>query len=94
MGTAARLVAVRGKSFLNMGKYPTVTVWSKQLTEVDLLRESFGGNYYIHGVGYTWVISKRDQICRMWKWLQGALKENPNPRLCFIEDAMALKTQQ
>lgn len=44
------------------GKYRSLRVFSKKLTDVVLLRDVFGGTYYRHGVGYVWVVGRRLEI--------------------------------
>lgn len=64
MGRAAELLASRGRIYRHGRnfKYLTVQFFSKDIRECRLLVKHLGGNYYKHGVGYSWVVSSRKGI--------------------------------
>lgn len=59
----------------------SVRVFSKLLTDALALKKVFGGNYYMHGVGYIWVLSHRDKLVEMVSGL-GTLP----PKLEILEE--------
>ena len=45
----------------------TLHVWNKDYTQLDTLKEVFGGNHYPHGSGSLWICSKRDVLTDIWE---------------------------
>lgn len=64
MGEVAvdQLVVDEARAYLSKGGYLRIVVYTRSLLAVDKLRREYGGNYYIHGPGYTWVLSKKSAI--------------------------------
>lgn len=42
--------------------YLRVVVFTNYLSEIDILKRTFGGNAHLHGSGYKWTASKRDDL--------------------------------
>ena len=58
---AIEIAAARAKMyFLKRCNHASIRVFTKSITEVDLLRRVFGGEYYKHRSGYYWTLGKRD----------------------------------
>ena len=62
---AYKIVRERGRAYLYKGKYPQLTVFTKSVTELDILIQTFGGHSYKHKCGYVWLISRRSQIKKL-----------------------------
>jgi len=60
-----RIVIERARAYAYKDKYPQVVVFTKSLVEIDRLKSVFGGNDYVHGTGYIWMLSKRALILEM-----------------------------
>lgn len=65
MVTVYELVRDKGRAYLYKGKYPQLMVFSTSLTDMDRLTTAFGGHYYSHKGGFTWLISKRSEIASL-----------------------------
>ena len=62
MGRATRVILTKGRVYIDKGKYIQLRVFAKELVVLDMLTRSFGGNYYPHGSGYVWVVSKLSDL--------------------------------
>jgi len=60
--TADDIVLSRARSYVNMGKYCTVVVFTTKHSEVDKLKYRFGGRSYRHGTGHVWMLSSRREL--------------------------------
>ena len=49
-------------AYLYKQRYPQVSVFTKYLTEAHCLEEEFGGNHYVHGTGFVWVLAQRNDV--------------------------------
>lgn len=63
--TAAGIVWERGRAYLYKGKYPQLIVFTTSKTELDDLKQAFGGHSYAHGSGFIWVLSKRKELATL-----------------------------
>jgi len=59
---AKRILIERGRGYLYKGRYPQLTVFTPRVEEATCLKQAFGGNYYRHGNGVVWVLSRRDAL--------------------------------
>jgi hypothetical protein len=73
---ATKIIAERGRAYIQRNKYRVVHVFSQSLTELDTLRQAYGGNYYPHGVGYTWMLQRRVDIMRLATAVKPHLQED------------------
>jgi hypothetical protein len=62
VGRAARIIVERARVYPVRGKYRSLRVFSKNMLELELLRDVFGGNWYVHGTGYIWAAGKDDDV--------------------------------
>jgi hypothetical protein len=56
------LLWYRCRSYATRPKYPQLVVFSKWKSELDLLVHYYGGNYYRHGSGFIWSVSKHETL--------------------------------
>ncbi len=77
-------VAQRGRAYSVADNRVTVHVWSKDVGVLKNVKEAFGGNYYKHGSGLTWMCSKRSHLEHMWKVVSPHLP--PNHRMQLLEE--------
>lgn len=76
MVRAAKLVAGRGRAYRKRkANQVTVFVFTKSLTECDLLEGCFGGNHFKHGSGRYWYLGKQTDLCRMFVEVRPYLPE-------------------
>ena len=68
--TAADIVLERGRGYLYRGKYPQVVVFTRSLTDLDKLKQAFGGHSHEHKRGHVWIISHRDELRSMLEALE------------------------
>jgi hypothetical protein len=67
---AEEVVLIKGRTYPYHGRYLQIQVFTKWLTEVNLLVQRFGGNYYKHGTGFVWVLANRQKLLQMVDALQ------------------------
>jgi len=60
-----QIVCTRARGYLYHNRYPQVIVFSRYLSELDHLVATFGGHYYRHLAGYTWVLSRHEDIIEL-----------------------------
>lgn len=65
-----RIIVERSRLYKVREKYYTLHVFSKTLTDVQLLRDLWGGNYYSHGVGFTWMLSTNTKLLQILEDLE------------------------
>ncbi len=56
------IVLAKGRSYVVRRRYMQIQVFSTWWTEIELLTHHFGGHYYRHLSGYTWMLTDRDEI--------------------------------
>lgn len=56
------IVCEKARAYVYRNKYPQVVVFTKYITEFDLLMREFKGGRYRHGTGYVWVLAKRGDL--------------------------------
>lgn len=81
---AVLTVAQKGRAYGVGDTRVTVHVWSKDVAVLKNVKEAFGGNYYRHGSGFTWMCSKQSHLVRVWKLVSPHLP--PNHRLELLEE--------
>lgn len=57
-----QIVATRGRAYITRKKYVQVHVFTTFYGEVSTLIHTFGGKYYRHGSGFTWMLATRDDL--------------------------------
>lgn len=64
LGRAAELLVEHARVYKHGKKkqYLTVHFFSLNEREVRLVKKVFGGNYYKHGVGFSWILSSREGL--------------------------------
>jgi hypothetical protein len=63
VGSSARGLIERARVYrTHGGRYTVVKVFSKKKTDMTILCNAFGGNFYVHGVGYIWVLSSKKAL--------------------------------
>jgi hypothetical protein len=67
MQDAILTIAEQGRAYKVGGSRITLHVWNKDYTQLDALKEVFGGNHYPHGSGSLWICSKRDVLKEIWE---------------------------
>lgn len=67
LGRATELLVERAKVYKHgrKKKYRQIQVFSRDHRDVRVLKKVFGGNYYRHGVGFTWVVSRKEEVDRL-----------------------------
>lgn len=56
------ILCEKARAYVYRGKYPQVVVFTKFVTEYNLLISEFGGGRYRHGTGFVWILSKRSKL--------------------------------
>jgi hypothetical protein len=69
LGKAALLIRDRSRFYVQKGKYGQIQVFSTNLREVQLLRRTYTGNYYTHGVGWIWILSDARKLRGLYNLL-------------------------
>lgn len=69
LGKSAAVVAERGRFYVLSKRYTQVTVFSLNRRDVDELRSHFGGHVYRHRSGFVWVLSKYQDLRRLYDQL-------------------------
>lgn len=77
-------VADKGRAYKTNNDRVTVHVWSKNVGVLKNVKEAFGGNYYRHGSGLTWMCSRRSDLTYLWKVVSPHLPDNH--KLTLLED--------
>lgn len=85
MGRAAEIVGTRGRAYIAKGKYVSIVVFSTSIMEMDLLIRTFGGNRYVHGSGWIWVLGRRSQLLTLKGLLDEWGVENERLTECLSE---------
>jgi hypothetical protein len=78
-------VAGKGRAYRANNNRVTVHVWSKDVGVLRNVKEAFGGNYYRHGSGMTWMCSKKSDLTYLWKVVNPHLPDNH--KLELLEEA-------
>jgi len=63
--SAQTIVITRARGYRYHGKYPQVTVFSKDQMELDRIQTEFGGHVYAHRKGFIWVLSRRSEVIHL-----------------------------
>jgi hypothetical protein len=56
---ATEIVLAHGRAYLYRAKYPQLVVFTRYVSELDLLVRTFGGHTYKHLAGYVWQLSAK-----------------------------------
>ena len=69
--TAVDIVLKKGRGYLYKKKYPQVVVYTRDVGELDKLKQAFGGHSHGHKNGFVWIVSHRGQLSAMLAQLEG-----------------------
>lgn len=104
MGRATSIILKKGKAYLNMGKYLSLHVYTRDMLEIYHLKRTFGGNHYQHGglptgIGrqcWVWRLNKKNDLLKVFKSLEEARLEDgecPESLLPLIDFCRNLRSQ-
>lgn len=83
------ILLTKARTYAYRGKYLQVIVFSKYLTEIDLLERTFGGHHYVHGTGFNWLLSKREDLVRIVSQVEDRLPSENGFESPILEFYMA-----
>lgn len=91
---ATRLVSAMGRAYyINRGHSVTLQVYSNSEHEVSLLKEVFGGNYYRHRNGFQWVLSSKEGLAKVARYVSRpfplAREKQLAPLFALVGDGLA-----
>lgn len=72
---AALAIAERGRAYPLKNGRVTVHLFSKDVGLLKNAKDSFGGNYYRHGSGFTWMASSKRSLDLIFRAIKPLLKE-------------------
>jgi hypothetical protein len=73
---AAQIVITRGRVYVyKRCRHANLAVFTAKISEIDLLKRVFGGDYYKHRAGYYWVLGKREDQLRLLELVQPFLQQ-------------------
>ena len=72
---ATALVIDRARCYVTKGKYRVLRAFLTEYSDAQLLVTVFGGNCYVHGSGYSWVMGGVEDVQRLAEVIKPYLQE-------------------
>lgn len=73
MNDPAEIILARARTYAYRARYLQVQVFTKYVTETDLLIQTYGGHSYKHGTGFIWMLSNREAVIKLVRAVEDRL---------------------